>query len=82
MLGSWYYRGELACTFIMQPPQLATLDMGVSLPIFNGLREERVKEWSYWYYRGELACTFIMQLPQPLDMGVSLPIFNGLREER
>ena len=36
-----YYRGEIACTFIMQPPQLATLDMGVSLPIFNGLREER-----------------------------------------
>ena len=25
----------------MQLPQLATLDMGVSLPIFNGLREER-----------------------------------------
>ena len=25
----------------MQPPQLAALDMGDSLPIYNGLREER-----------------------------------------
>ena len=68
----------------MQPPQLATLDMGDSLPIYNGLREERRRKQGYLYYRGEIACTFIMQPPQlaALDMGDSLPIYNGLREER
>ena len=72
----------------MQQTQLAVLDMGDSLPIYNGHREERRRERGCRYYKGEIACTSIMQQTQlaVLDMGDSLPIYNGHlgrgREER
>ena len=45
----------------MQLPQLATLDIGVSLPIFNGLREKRrrnkeTEERKFAIIRNKFAC--------------------------